>query len=109
MLWILFRQLYNPGYAGRHPLAGSTWQLHSLPVSGRRYLPRLLAACQASPYQPPIPPRCAETSSQPPSPRTPAEHLDERAGNKQTEQQAEDDISAVAAEFDPEHAPGFPL
>src|SRR5215813_842504 len=41
--------------------------------------------------------------------RTPDEHLDERAGNKQTEQQTEDDVHAVAAEFDPEHAPGFPL
>jgi len=41
--------------------------------------------------------------------RTSAEHLDERASNKQTEQQAEEDISTVAAELDPEHALGFPL
>src|SRR5215475_6349941 len=109
MLWILFRQLYNPGTQD-----GTRWPARpGSPIPCRQVASDSFLGCWQHAGR-------LHTSLQflhgawehrlnHRLRRTPAEHLDERAGNKQTEQQTEDDVHAVAAELDPEHAPSFPL
>src|SRR5438094_1697856 len=109
MLWILFRQFYDPGTEDgtRRPArlgrSSPRWQMAGNSFLGSwQHAGRLHTSLQFlhSAWEHRLNHRLR---------RTPAEHLDERAGNKQTEQQTEEDIHAVAAQFDPEHALGFPL